>query len=127
MESITEPDGEQLSYTYNDNDLVTSVTTRAGRVDYEFDPLNRLGKIIRNGLTLADHDYDPAGNLIRTEMGNGVVESRQYDRRNRLKEIETQDPMGQILAKFGYTLDGVGNPVKLEELPNQVIDYSNRE
>ncbi|NJK64457.1 MAG: RHS repeat protein [Synechococcaceae cyanobacterium SM2_3_1] len=124
LQTITQPDGEQLSYTYNDIDNVSSVTSRASSVNYTFDPLNRLDLVKQNGLTIADHDYDPAGNLNRIEMGNGVVETRQYDRRNRLTNIQTQDPTGQILAGFNYILDPVGNRLQMSEASSRVVDYT---
>jgi RHS repeat-associated protein len=55
------------------------------------------------------HQYDPRGNLTRTEQPDGSYLVFVYDTRNRLTEVH--DPDG---GKLRYTLDSQGNRLKEE-------------
>ncbi len=117
-----DPDGRPISYTY---DLVgnrTSVTTPAGRVDYQYDAYHRLDKVIDSGGNLTDYDYDGVNNLVRTTMANGVVETRDYNPMNWLTQLEQVGSTGTI-ARYQYTLDEVGNRTQIEEANGRVINY----
>jgi YD repeat-containing protein len=63
-----------------------------------------------------------AKTLVRTELPNGVVETRWYDTLNRLVSIVDVGPGGTI-ASFQYTLDAVGNRTHVAELNGRAVDY----
>jgi RHS repeat-associated protein len=86
--------------TYPDNTVV----------DYTYDGDERL-ETVTTGTALTRYAYDEARNLIRTTLPstNGYVESRAYDRAGRLTEVKNEKG-ANVLSRFTYTLDEVGNP-----------------
>jgi RHS repeat-associated protein len=86
--------------TYPDNTVV----------DYTYDGDERL-ETVMTGTALTRYAYDEARNLIRTTLPstNGYVESRAYDRAGRLTEVKNEKG-ANVLSRFTYTLDEVGNP-----------------
>ena len=103
---------------------ITSLTTPAGTTDYGYDFLNRLDTVKQGTRLLADYDYDKVGNLSKTQLANGSVEYRQYDTRNRLTDVSTENVTGTLFDRFAYTLDGVGNRKQVEELSGRIVDYT---
>ncbi len=103
---------------------ITSLTTPAGTTDYGYDFLNRLDTVKQGTRLLADYDYDKVGNLSKTKLANGSVEYRQYDTRNRLTDVSTENVTGTLFDRFAYTLDGVGNRKQVEELSGRIVDYT---
>ena len=66
--------------------------------------------------------YDDASNLKRTVFGNGVVESRSYDRLNRLEFLENK--LGDtVISSYDYTLDLVGNRRSVLEDTGRLVEY----
>jgi RHS repeat-associated protein len=99
----TYPDGTIVDYTYDDNERLASVTSNAATTNY---------------------GYDEAGNLVTTTLpsGNGYVGSRTYDRAGRLTEVMNEKG-GNVLSRFTYTLDEVGNPTSVVT-PDGTITYT---
>ena len=120
---ITHPDNQFVQYGYDVLNNVTAVTTNAGTTNYTYDALNRLDTVLDDTHLLADYDYDAAGNLFRTTFGNQSVETRGYDRRNRLTSVTTQDAAGDIFSSFTYQLDAVGNRIEVTEYGGRVVTY----
>jgi YD repeat-containing protein len=112
--SRIDPDGPYLAsratieYEYDGAGNRTSVKTPAGVTQYEYDEQNRLEKVIDPDLAQTKYFYDAGGNLERTELPNGVVETRTYDELNRLKLLAYQRN-GVTLQSFDYSLDPVGH------------------
>ena len=99
------------------------MTTEAGTVEYVYDALSRLDKVKDDSEILADYDYDAVGNLVQTTRADGTVETRGYDDRHRLTDIETQNLVGQVMSSFSYTLDGAGNRTQVVEDGGRTVDY----
>jgi RHS repeat-associated protein len=72
----------------------------------------------------SNYDYDKVGNLVRTQFANGSVESRQYDERDRLKQVTTQNVVGTVFSDFIYTLDSAGNRTKVVEHSGRTVNYA---
>lgn len=92
--TMTEPDGNTTSYTY--------------------DALNRQVKIVNAAGDTTITTYDPAGNVRSTTTPNSNVTTNTYDALNRLvQQVDSQalvqtttyDPVGNVLTR----LDGNGN------------------
>jgi RHS repeat-associated protein len=124
LATLTTPDQKVVQYGYDLLNNITSLVTPAGTVSYGYDSLNRLDTVSEGTRILADYDYNPVGNLSKTTFANGSVESRQYDSRNRLKQVTTRNVVGTIFSDFKYTLDGVGNRTKVEEYGGRTVDYT---
>jgi RHS repeat-associated protein len=120
--SRTDPDGTQILYTYDAAGNQTSVTTPAGLTSYSFDSLNRLATVTNQG-GITRYEYDAVGNLVRTELPNNVVETRSYDDLYRLVSLESRGDSG-ILARFLYTVDGVGNRTDIIEGTGRQVHYT---
>ncbi|NET91148.1 MAG: hypothetical protein F6K45_24165 [Kamptonema sp. SIO1D9] len=120
--SRTEPDGTTISYTYNDAGQTQSIITPSQTISYTYDEFNRLNLVTANGQT-TDYDYDVVGNLVKTTLANGVVETRRYDDLNRLIEVVNTDAAGQVISSYEYTLDAVGNRTFVEELGGRTVSY----
>jgi RHS repeat-associated protein len=124
MLAQTEPDGKQISYTY---DLVTgkvaTVTTPSGTTQYRYNSLSQLAKVISaEGETT--YAYNAIGNLQTKTLPNGIVETYGYDGLNRLNLVEQKNAAGTVLARYAYTFDAVGNKTKVEELGGRSVSYT---
>ncbi|MEX0834364.1 MAG: RHS repeat-associated core domain-containing protein [Actinomycetota bacterium] len=94
------PDGTTIDYAYNDDEQLETVTT---------------------GAKVTTYSYDAAGNIEETELPNGAIEERSYDNAGRLVEIGSESAGDQI-SSFDYTLDAVGNPLRVDS-PDETITY----
>jgi RHS repeat-associated protein len=124
MLSKTEPDGKQISYTYDlATGKVASVTTPSGTTQYRYNGLDQLIKVISTeGETT--YAYNAIGNLQTKILPNDIVEFYGYDSLNRVKSIEQKNAVGTVLASYVYSYDLVGNKTKVEELGGRVISYT---
>ncbi|AFZ10490.1 Rhs family protein (plasmid) [Oscillatoria nigro-viridis PCC 7112] len=126
--SRIDPDGPYLAsgatieYGYDAAGNRTSVRTPAGLTQYEYDEQNRLEKVIDPDLAQTKYFYDAEGNLERTQLPNGVVESRTYDELNRLKLL-TYQRNGATLQSFDYSLDPVGHRRVVTEQNGRKVEY----
>jgi choice-of-anchor C domain-containing protein len=111
-----------IGYSYDLAGNRTAVTTASGTTNYTFDSRNRLDKVIQNGITLADYDYNAVNNLTATTFSNGTQETRQYDLLNRLTYLENHKG-STILSSYAYTLDKVGNRTQITEQDGRVSSY----
>ncbi|NEQ97762.1 MAG: RHS famlily protein, partial [Cyanothece sp. SIO2G6] len=124
LSTVLNPDGQSITYGYDLLSNVTSLTTQAGTTTYSYDALNRLDTVNDGTELLADYDYNAMGNLTQTTFGNGSVETRQYDERNRLIQLTTENVVGTVFSDFSYTLDGVGNRTQMSELSGRTVNYT---
>ncbi len=102
MEYIVYPDGETVSYGYDDGGNVCSVTgTKDGYADVEY---------------VRDIGYDEYGQRVYIAYGNGVTTNYTYDERRRwLKNLVTESESDGQVQNIAYSFDRVGN----------VLGYSN--
>ena len=110
IESITYPDNETVSYTYDDAGQVTSVKGMNG---YEtFNYVDRIG-------------YDEFGQRIYIKYGNGIETDYGYKKETRLLEsIKTENAGGQLFQNIKYSFDSAGN---IESYVNSCKDMGNYE
>jgi len=83
---------------------------------------NRLEKVIAPDLAETKYFYDAGGNLERAELPNGVVETRTYDKLNRLKLLQYKRN-DVTLQSFDYTLDPVGHRKVVTEQNGRKVEY----
>ena len=127
--TLTEPDGNTTTWTYDaDNRVIkevnaagdTTLTTYDGVgnvitisepnldvVTDTYDALNRLTQITDSAGADAAYSYDNEGNCISYADGNGNTTSYAYDAINRL--VTTTDPLGNTTTTV---YDPVGNPLQ---------------
>jgi len=110
-----------LSYGYNVGDALTSETYPSGRVvSYAFDSAARLAQV-SSGSTVYANQFDyssPQGLLKSLTLGNGAVESFDYNSRLQLKSIDLAKT-GTVLQHYDYKY-GVFDPTSnsLDETKN---------
>jgi RHS repeat-associated protein len=121
--SRTEPDGRQIQYTYDLAGDITSLIAPSGTTTYTYDALNRLETVIDPNAGVTRYTFDAVGNSIGTAFSNGVTETREYDRLNRLTFLKNANA-GGILSSYRYTLDPVGNRIKVEENTGRAVNYN---
>ena len=106
---VTDRNGNMLIHTYNNNNLVTeriSVNTgesiqysydalgnrtgmadESGSYEYNYDPLNRLIRINKNGVLQLAYTYDDIGNIESVTDSKGFKTSYGYDKASRLETV----------------------------------------
>jgi RHS repeat-associated protein len=95
MRKLTYPDGEQLSYTYDQGGLLEGAAGVKQGKEYIY---------------LLDLAYDEFRQRVKMELGNNVVSRYSYDPLNRrLKSLVTHGSEGQVLQNLSYDYDPVGN------------------
>ena len=98
IETLTYPDGDQLSHGYNPRNLLTQLSGNAAG--------NIIGSIA----------YRPSGQLDTISYGNGVGTAYTYDPRLRLRSINTQhSTLNTQLVRFNYTFDGASNITAIDD------------
>ena len=101
MQWIVYPDGEKVTYGYDNGGQVISVTGE--HYGHEF---NYVTNIL----------YDEYGQRTRIDYGNGTFTEYNYNPARRwLDTIKTQNKWGQTYQNISYSFDAVGN----------VLDYEN--
>ena len=108
MQWIVYPDGEKITYGYDNGGQVISVTgTNYG---YKFDYVTNIL-------------YDEYGQRTRIDYGNGTFTEYNYDPARRwLDTIKTENKWGQSYQNISYSFDAVGNVLGYE---NDCLDSMN--
>ena len=100
MQWITYPDGEKVTYGYDQGGQVVSVKGEHWGHDFDY---------VTNIL------YDEYGQRVYIEYGNGVKTEYKYDPARRwLDTIKTENKWGQSYQNITYSFDAVGNVLGYE-------------
>ncbi len=67
--------------------------------EYTYAPSGQVATITVNGHLLATNTYAPDGTLLRTELGNGAVQTFELDQNNNAKRNTTRFPDGTTLSE----------------------------
>ena len=117
------PDGNYVSYSYDNACRLTSVTTPFGTTAYEYDLLDRLTRVVdRNGYATV-YEYDANGNRTAVHYANGLTVTYDYDLLNRLICEKTVDINGDIVVQYIYTLGAAGERKSVTEL-DRTVEYT---
>ena len=83
-------DGRTTRYNYSiAGRTQTTIYPDSTTVIKEFDTRNRLTKILKDSVTVAEYAYNNANQLTGKSFANGVSSTMQYDFANRLSSITT--------------------------------------
>ncbi|MFN4774237.1 MAG: RHS repeat-associated core domain-containing protein [Pseudanabaena sp.] len=118
-----ESDGRFISYTYDRFGYLASVQSNGGTTLYSYDDLGNLLELVDTAGQTTKYTYNSVGMLIKSEYGNGVVETFTYNSLYHLVSIKTTK-QGTTLSSFDYTRDSSGKILKVEELSGRVVSYS---
>jgi RHS repeat-associated protein len=121
------------SWDYNEAYELIALSTPQGGLEYEYDNLGRLWKLIKNTNQVTEYRYDDASRLvsvlnpyneltefeydddsklIRKLFANGTKEEYSYDERNRLVGIVLKKSNNDVLSSHQYVYDAVSNIVQ---------------
>ena len=131
----------EFDLVYDGGDRITQFTTPEGVSEYSYDNSDRLleadydyqddesytydsnGNRTNDGYVTGEnnqlesdgtynYEYDNEGNRVRqTEIATGEVTEYDWDYRNRLVDVETQDADGNAIANSDYTYDVFDNRI----------------
>ncbi len=117
---VTDPNGNQTTYTYNQDQILTGVTDRDGRTtQYTYDLANELTKITRGDGSALSYSYDPDGQLESQTDGLGHTTTYGRDPLERITSIT--DPLNRRTT-IGY--DSVGNQTSLTDPSSRTTTYT---
>ena len=117
------PDGNYVSYGYDNACRLTKVTTPFGTTAYEYDLLDRLTRVVdRNGYATV-YEYDANGNRTAVHYANGFTTTYDYDLLNRLICEKTIDSEDNVVVQYVYTLGAAGERKSVTEL-DRTVEYS---
>jgi RHS repeat-associated protein len=119
-----------LTYTYTSSGNVKTLRSSNANgvsVDYDYDELNRLGKVTDNrqpgGANETNYQYDANGNIESTLYPNGVKTTYAYNTLDRLTGVSATRSAA-TLASFTYTLGPAGNRLSVVDHTNRTVNYS---
>lgn len=98
-------DGKTIQYGYNVSGRTqTTVYPDSTTIIKEFDTRNRLIKILKDSVTVAEYSYNNANQLTQKTFANGVISNMQYDFANRLSSLTTTTA-GGVIQNSLFTYD----------------------
>jgi len=114
--TVTNPTTGTVGYRYDALGRRTHVIYPSGNtVQYTYTPAGQPHTVTdwSGGVTV--YTYTAAGRLAERRLPNGVTTHHRYDRAGRLIEITHRNAAGELLARYGYTLDALGNRLQVQE------------
>jgi len=110
VESVTDRYGKTVSYTYDNGGRLTAIHYPGGfDVTYTYDTADRLEEVFAEGSRLVTYEYDNAGNLVKIDRANDVDTWYYYDDASRLTSLTEKTSSGSTLWSYTFVLDHVGN------------------
>lgn len=108
VQKVIYPDNKDVSYTYGTRGERSSITYPEGeKITYEYDEYTRLCSL-NHGDQRIGYKYDDTGFLTEKSFPNGIKSSYCYDEKGQLRTLLHQDPQG-ILDEYRYGYDPTGN------------------
>jgi len=107
-------DGRTTRYNYSiAGRTQTTIYPDSTTVIKEFDTRNRLTKILKDSVLVAEYAYNNANQLTNKTFANGVSSAMQYDFANRLSSITTA-----AIQNTSFTYDKEMNKTAINRLNN---------
>jgi RHS repeat-associated protein len=114
---VNYPGGNVVSYAYDAAGNRTELTYPDGStLDYSYDLANRLTQVSRSGQTVAQYAYDALSRVIRRDLENGTSTTYNYDASSRLLDLINRKSTSEIISRFSYTYDNLGNRLTMTTL-----------
>jgi RHS repeat-associated protein len=113
LEEKVLPDGKSISYSYDlAGNVVDSIDYSGTTVHWDYDEAGRVKKVEDSDGNKAQYSYDAAGRRSTLTLPGGIVVSYQYDANNQVTAVESSHPNNDLLQKFTYAYDEVGNVIE---------------
>ncbi len=114
LETVTDPNGEQLTYAYDPAGNRTRLTDPDGKVTrYTFDELNRT-TAVTSAAGVTEYAYYRDSRLRKVSYPNGSAETTTYDAAGRVATIANAQG-ATVVSSYAYEYDGNGNRTRQTE------------
>ncbi|KAB3527512.1 RHS repeat-associated core domain-containing protein [Alkaliphilus serpentinus] len=109
--------GQQiLSYDYNKNGDITSITDGLDQITrYSYDINGRLKTVSDNNTLLATYNYNPDNTIEEIQYNTGINTQIGYDKDKNIVSMVSKNPSNNIINSFSYTYDNNGNQLSKVE------------
>ena len=115
---------ENVTYTYNYNNLLSTITTESTTYSFTYDAFGNASSVSVGENTVANYSYDwSSGNLTMVEYGNGFIVQYVYNDIELLDEIwYTNNGTRYKAYEYEYTADGQVHAL-IDNVNNQTTVY----
>lgn len=106
----TDARGNIIQYNYDQvGNLVSLIYPGGKQVTYGYDKSKRLISVTDWENRTTSYEYDLNGRLIKTIRPDGSILTATYDNAGRVTQQKDVDRNGNIISKYDYNYDAVGN------------------
>jgi RHS repeat-associated protein len=111
LTSVTYPGSQTVGYQYDalGNESIVTYPGSAGTVAYNYNADHTLQAVTPSWTPATTYSYDDAGQVVATQLPNGVNSTFGYDNADRLTSVSNMQPGPTTMSSFTYTLDKIGN------------------
>ncbi len=110
LTEITYPTGLFLKYTYDAQGRRTQMTDGTVTENYLYDDEGRLSEVTDGtGALIVKYTYDPAGDVVRKDNGNGTFTAYGLDADGNVLTIVNHGADGSVNSEYDYTYDSLGH------------------
>src|SRR5690606_1396406 len=125
--TVTPSAGASLTYTWNQNGDITSLTVVNGidssTTEYQYDAAGRLVSVDDGAGGGFVFEYDAAGRRTRLISSNGTETLYGYDQRDRLTLLEHRFG-GVPFERYEYTLNAAGDKERIDLLDGSSVEFT---
>ena len=117
--SVTYPNGQRITYKFNDFQRRVALSTAGLNLVYTYDRFYRLSEVVRvdqsgRGDILLKLEYNSQGMVSKRVLGNGAYSEYVLDPINfKLSKMVNYFPNGSISSYFDYSYDRKGRIIQL--------------
>ena len=111
---VTDHNGNEVGYDYDATGKRKHISYPNGKeVSYEYTPSGKLSKVL-DGKSITAYTYDATGKLTNCLLPDNTTTTYEYNTLGVLTGL-SHSKNGDILDKFNYTHDPVGNIIQIEK------------
>jgi RHS repeat-associated protein len=118
LTQVTYPNGKFLKYSYDAKGRRSKLEDQTGFVlQYTYDDQGRLKTLADgSGAVITSYSYDSAGQPLTKQNANGSAATYEYDSAGRLKRLVNVGVGQQVVSRFEYGYDSLGQPTSMTTL-----------
>ena len=106
----TDGNNNTIGYSYDGAGRLTTLTYPGGRqVTYGYDAANRLTTVTDWSSKQTQYGYDANNRLTTITRPDGTNQTNTYDAKGQLTVAEDRDSQNNLVSRYEYTYDSVGN------------------
>jgi RHS repeat-associated protein len=112
------PNGDYLKYSYDAAGRRTQIVDQTGFTEnYAYNSAGELVQVTdAGGALIASYTYDPDGQLVGEQRGNGTSTTYGYDADGQLLHLVNYAPDNSVNSRFDYTYDSLGHVTSMTTL-----------